>query len=223
MNRWLLPFILASAFGQKSDVPYAPNSDGPGPTFSDKKVDDLYPGSYRSLRRIDFRDFTFLNFDKAGRPSRGYALRKGHFQEDDEFNHSSTDLSFVYYLLRPESTTGASALVLLSWFAAAGSSSSGGNAKVFTLTGNRLRVVQEINWDTRFEASQPKQSFDPNTNTLVIRSAHYIPGDAHCCVSAFDVVTFHWDGRRFVQTGIQTELSEYGKMEAKELPKGGPR
>jgi hypothetical protein len=34
-----------------------------------------------------------------------------------------------------------------------------------------------------------------------------------------DVVTFLWDGTRFVQTGIQTELSEYGRSEGKILPR----
>ena len=38
-----------------------------------------------------------------------------------------------------------------------------------------------------------------------------------------DVVTFRWDGNRFIQTGIQTELSEYGKKEGKALPKRLPR
>jgi hypothetical protein len=71
-----------------------------------------------------------------------------------------------------------------------GSSSQGGMAKVFTMSGGRMRVVQEIDWDTYFDAGQPTHSFDPSTNTLVIRSAHYIPGDAHCCVSAMDAVTF---------------------------------
>ena len=221
MKPWLLPFILATAFAQNSDVPYAPNSNGPGPTFSDERVNNLYPGSYRSLSNIDFRDFTYLDFDKAGRPSGRYALRKGHFQQDDEFNHSSMDLASIYYLPRESTTGAAAALVLLSWFAAAGSSSAGENAKVFTLSGNRLRVVQEINWDTHFEASRPTESFDPTTNTLVIRSAHYTPGDAHCCVSAVDVVTFRWDGHRFVQTGIQTELSQYGKTNGKKITTRG--
>jgi len=56
-------------------------------------------------------------------------------------------------------------------------------------------------------------------NTLVIRSAHYIPGDAHCCVSAMDIVTFKWDGTRLVQSDIQTELSAYGKREGKIRPR----
>lgn len=65
----------------------------------------------------------------------------------------------------------------------------------------------------------PTASFDAGTNILVIRSSHYIPGDAHCCVSAMDVVTFRWDQTRFVQSELQTELSKYGKTAGKVLPK----
>jgi len=67
------------------------------------------------------------------------------------------------------------------------------------------------------------QSFDAAKNELVIRSAHYVPGDAHCCVSAMDVVTLRWDGVRFVPVGIQTELSDYGKEAGKTLPRTLPR
>ena len=94
---------------------------------------------------------------------------------------------------------------------------------MFNLSANRLCVVQEIDWDTHFQAGQPTDSFDPSTNTLVIRSAHYIPGDAHCCVSAMDVVTLRWDGTQFAPAPIQTELSEYGKTQGKTLPRLAPR
>jgi hypothetical protein len=75
-----------------------------------------------------------------------------------------------------------------------------------------------MGWDTHFEAGQPTDSYDEGTGTLVVRTAHYMPGDAHCCVSAADAVTLKWDGTRFVQTSSKTELSEYGKREGKRLP-----
>lgn len=94
---------------------------------------------------------------------------------------------------------------------------------MFNLSGNRLCVVQEIGWDTHFLAGQPTDSFDPSTNTLVIRSAHYIPGDAHCCVSAMDLVTLRWDGTHLAPAEIETELSEYRKTARKTLPRLAPR
>jgi len=107
---------------------------------------------------------------------------------------------------------------MVSWLEGAGSSSGGGTALVFTVSNNRLRLTQAIGWDTHFQTKERTESFDPGTDTLVVRTAHYIPGDAHCCVSAMDVITLHWNGTRFAQTDFKTELSEYGKAEGKTLP-----
>ena len=109
-------------------------------------------------------------------------------------------------------------LVLFSWFAVGGLSSQGENAQVFAFSGGHLQLMQDLGWDTHFEPGQPAESFDDSTNTLVVRMAHSLPGDARCCVSAMDVVTLQWDGARFVQTGLQTELSKSGKREGKKLP-----
>jgi len=224
MKLWLLPFIIVSGFAQTSDVPYAPNSDGPGPTYTIERVRDCYSGAFSSIRAINFRDFHFLRFGKDGRPSGGATrLKNGHFQHDDKFDHYSIEFESIHYFPSADPSAGDSAVVVLSWFAAAGSSSQGGNAKVFNLTGNRLCLVQEIDWDTHFQSGRPADSFDPSTNTLVIRSAHYIPGDAHCCVSAMDVVTLRWDRTQFRPATVQTELSEYGKAERKTLPRVSPQ
>lgn len=205
----ILFILLANAFGQTSQVPYFG-----GPGFTSKQVAYQYPGTFSLIRKVDFRNFRFLSFD----PIESFSLKNGHYKHDAPGDHQSVDLDSIHNLGKSSASNGDSVLVLLSWFAGGGSSSQGGVARVFTLSGSRLRVVQDIAWDTHFQAGQPTESFDATTNTLVVRSAHYIPGDAHCCVSAMDVVTFRWDGTRLVQTGIQTELSEYGKREGKTLP-----
>ena len=68
----------------------------------------------------------------------------------------------------------------------------------------RLQSMQSIDWETHAAGTHPTWSFDAKTNTLVIRADHYRPGDAHCCISAIDVVTFRLDGARFTQTAITT-------------------
>jgi hypothetical protein len=212
----LLLILLAGAFGQTAPVPYAPNS---GPTYTNDQISHPYPGSYSSIRKVNFGTFRFLTFDKAGKPAGEFSLRNGHYRYDEPLDHQSISLDSVHYLGRSSSSDGASALVLLSYFAAAGSSTQGWMAKVFTVSNGHLRAVQEIDWETHFEVGQPTDTFDLSRKTLVIRSAHYLPGDAPCCISAIDIVTFRWDGVHFAQTGIQTELSEYGKKEGKTLPR----
>jgi hypothetical protein len=190
-----------------------------GSTFTSRQVRFSYQDSYSSLRGIDFRDFTFFqNFDEEGKPAGNVSLKNGHYKHDQPLDQFSVDLESTYYLGKTASPNEEFALVLFSWFAAGGSSSQGGNAQVFALSDGHLRVTQEMGWDTHFEAGQPTDSFDESTNTLLVRTAHYMLGDAHCCVSAMDVVRLKWDGRRFVQTNLTTELSEYGKKEGKRLP-----
>ena len=219
MRHLAVLFFLAGAFGQTSRVPYAPDSDGPGPTFANENAGRSYPGSYSSIRQVDFRNFRYLLFGKSGKTTGSLLFKKGHYEDDEPGSNFSMDLDAIYYLSALPSSKGDSAVVLYYWFSAGGSSSQGGTAQVFTVSDGHLRSTQMIDWDTHFQAGQPTVSFDPNTNKLVIRSAHYIPGDAHCCVSAMDVVTYRWEGTRFVQSGIQTELSEYGKKEKKTLPR----
>ena len=208
----LISLALANVFAQMSPVPYAISGDVTGPTFSDKQILFSCPRSYSSIRKVNFRNLRFFDFDKDGKAVAMFRLRSGHYERNQPFDHESMDLDSVHYLSE------SSALVIFSWSAAGDSSSQGRIAQVFNLSGGRLRVVQEIFWDTHFQAGGLTESFEPGTNTLVIHSAHYIPGDAHCCVSAMDVVTFRWDGTRFIQAGIRTELSEHGKSEGKTLP-----
>ena len=215
----LLSVLLTAAFGQTSQAPYAAYGDGTGPTFSSSQAGQSYPGSYSSIRQVNFRNLRIPVFDGAGKPAGSIAFKNGRYKSDDHVTQYSEEVDSIHYLSGSSSSEGGSALVLYSWAYVGGSSSQGGSAKVFTVTNGRLRSVQEIGWDTHFQAGQPTDSFDPGTRTLVIRSAHYIPGDAHCCVSAMDVVTFRWDGTRFIQTSIQTELSEYGKSVGKTLPR----
>ena len=215
--------ILAAAEEAISPVPYAPGSDGPGPTFTSKNLNFSFTGSYSSVHKVNFPNLRVPIFDAVGKPAGSISFKHGRFRHDRPEEHYSEELQSLHYLAGSSPSNGDSVLVLYSWFAAGGSSSQGGTARVFTVSDGHLLFVQEIGWDTHFQAGQPTDSFDGSTNTLVIRSAHYIPGDAHCCVSAMDVVTFRWDGIRFTKTGLQTYLSEYGKEEGKTLPITAPR
>ncbi len=194
----LFLFFGLSAFGQTSPVPYL---DFYGPSFENNIALESFPGAFASIRNVDFK-----NFD---------SLKNGHLNGP---GNNTLDLEAVHYLTaRPESGGGA-ALVLYEWFNVGGSSSSGGSAVVFTVSGGHLQSVQRVEWDTHFQAGQPTDSFDPVTTTFVVRTAHYIPGDAHCCVSAMDVVTLKWDGAHFLQTDLRTELSQYGREHGTVLP-----
>jgi len=126
----------------------------------------------------------------------------------------SVELTAIYYLVSSY------ALVLYHDIQGGGSSTNSGIAQLFTLSEGRLALIQTIRWDTdvtRSESNPKLYSLDAATNNLVIRSSHYIPGDAHCCISAVDVVTFAWKDTHFEKIAVDTELSEEGKRQGKAL------
>jgi hypothetical protein len=209
--------MLTSVLGQISQVPYEYESG-----LTNKQLTYSYKGSFSSIRKIDFRNFDFYTFDENGNPLPGRDnksethLANGHYKHQEPGDYKSLDLVSFHYLPKLPQSSGDSAVALLSWFGAGGSSNERWIAQVFTVSGGQLRVVQEIVWET--EAEEGGGSLVAKTNTLVIRSDHCIPGDGYKYPSALDVVTLKWDGNRFVQEGIRTELSKYGKREGKRLP-----
>ena len=96
------------------------------------------------------------------------------------------------------------ALVVFHWISVAGDSSTDGFAQVFWLADRALRVIQQLRWNEQFDTKE-KYTFNSRTNTLIVRSAHYLQGDAHCCVSAMDVFTLRWNGTAFEQASSATE------------------
>jgi len=183
---------MACAFAQTSPVPYAD-----GPSYSATKEEHSYPGSYRSIRIVDFR-----NLNNGMVP-----LRNGHYEHNEPNDHSSVDLDSVRYLTPPSRTGEGFALVIYSWFAVGGTAQAAAITRLCSTFPEAVcKLCSRSIWETHNAGPRPTWSFDPKTNILVVRSDHYRPGDAHCCISAVDVVTFRWTGTPFVHTGITTEL-----------------
>jgi hypothetical protein len=179
----------------------------------------VYPNSYQSIRDVDFENLKVaLGNDKNGRPMLTQ-LRNGGWEVGFRIGgYDSVCLRGVHFLGSAEPGR-EYALAVYEQDMAGGSSSQFGIAQVFEFADKRLRVAQMIDWDLHYGGPYgPLDDFNEETKSLTVRSAHYEPGDAHCCVSAFDVVTYRWNGRAFAQTAIHTELSEYGKNKHKVPP-----
>ena len=110
----LLLILLAGAFGQTSPVPYAPNSDGPGPTFTNDQIAYSFPGAYSSIRKVDFRNLRSPIFDADGKPVGSPSLKNGRYRHDEPDNHYSENLDSIHYLGGSSSYSGGSALILYS-------------------------------------------------------------------------------------------------------------
>jgi len=202
MPAWTLFAILAVTAAQLSRVTDPP----PETSFFIEKVMFSYPGRFRALHRVNFRDLPL--FVSSGGPAEPYVLplHKGRYEYRGGFaeGFESVELEKVNYLGKDAETNDEFALVLYSHTVAGGSSNTNGIANVVERSSGALRVIQQIGWDEHFQPPGGWYSRLRNS-VLTIRSARYLDGDAHCCISGMDTVTLHWTGSKFVQTGIVTE------------------
>jgi hypothetical protein len=210
-----LAWVLAAlAFGgQAQPVPY---SELAGPAFVNTQIDWLYPSTYRSIREVDFKNLVLRDFDAAGKPRDEVQLSNESRKWGDGTFREEVGLDSVEYLT-PAGAKGAEyALLIFHWISVGGSSSETGRAQLVRLSEHRLGVVQQLQWDAQL-GSLETHAFDRARKTLVVRSAHYLPGDAHCCVSAMDGIALKWNGSAFEETSRRVELTEYGRREGRTL------
>ncbi len=195
-------FAAIALLAQSSRIPY---EEQMGPLYSISAVHFSQTSRANSIQDVDFRNM------RVG----GIRLKNGKYEHQARGGFESVALDTVYF---PD---GSSAIALYLKVTGGGSTNNTSMVQVFRLSNGRLDTIQRITWDvdaTRSEKSPKLYYFDASMRTLVVRSSHYIPGDAHCCISAVDVVTFAWKNGRLEQISVDTDLSEYGKSQGKKLP-----
>jgi len=206
-----LLLIAGSLLSQAPTVPYAQFF---GPDFDNVHVDHGYPNTASSIQKVDFRNMRLIVFDQSGKTDTVLPFKNGRRKWKEKNGEADeAKIEEVDYLAPADEY----ALVVFHWLSIAEASNTDGYAQVFRLANHELRVIQQLRWNEQFETKE-KYSFDAATKTLTARSAHYLTGDAHCCISAMDIFTLQWKDGALIQTGVKTELSDYGKKEGKKLP-----
>jgi len=211
-------FVL-SAFSSAASVPQSrgvPYDKSFGPTFYQVILDYSYPGTYERMEAVNFRNLTLYVFDEGKKVQTQGKLGNGSYERKDNFGYESLKLDSVHYL-PSEDLNSQFALVLYTWFSVGGSSSTDGVAQIYELKNHQLKLRQQFGWDEHFGTDKKYAVFSEESRTLTVRSAHYMPGDAHCCVSAADVVALRWDGNGFTKRVVSVELSEFGVKSKKKL------
>jgi hypothetical protein len=209
-------FPFFSTFGvsaQSRSVPYEADLES---TFYAESLNYSYPTTYEQIEDVDFKNLTVHVFDANGKPEMKVKLTKGSYESHENFGFETVTLDSVHPLPAKDSNSKYK-VVFYTWFYGGGSSNKEGIAQVFELLEHRLTLKQQLDWDEHFDTSKPYSSLNEKSGTLMLRTAHSLPGDAHCCVSAMDVITMQWNGSRFVKKIMSTELSDYGVREGKKL------
>ena len=87
----LILFLLScSLSAQSPSVPYAQFF---GPDFDNVSVDRAYPGSWPSIRKVDFRDFKLVVFDQTGKQESVLVLKDGRrkWKEKGEMDEAALE------------------------------------------------------------------------------------------------------------------------------------
>jgi hypothetical protein len=183
--------------GQKGQT-ISPEGDDEGGDYSITQPNFVYRGEYPQLQHLNFENFVLHTFDEKNRHNICGKLHGG-FWKDEEKNHVGME-SLTWDDEHPLSTGNSSiqyVVVLFDYFGVGGSSESDGYAQVWSLQDKKLIIVQQIQFNTHFTSDDWYFAFDKNRQLLTVRASHYLPGDAHCCISAFDELTFRWQDGLF--------------------------
>jgi len=163
----------------------------------------VYRDRYQSLADVDVKNFVIHSFEGKRHLICG-KLKAGYWESRDDLALNSLRLINSYTL--PSSDPKSEfLLVILEYDGVSGSSDSSGIAQVWKLHEGVLSTQQQIAYNTHFGGAGAFQKLSSEDHRLAVRASHYLPGDAHCCVSAFDELTFRWSGSEFVLTRIETK------------------
>jgi len=183
-----------------SPVPYG----SIGKQFEISKPGFVYSGQYASFQEIDPKNFVVHAFLKKRHLICG-KLTRGHWEAKGEGGFDELDFVKSYALPSTDENS-KYLLVILEQSSAYGSSESDHYAQIWRLHDEKLSIEQQISYNTHFSGDSDRfEHFFKKDSALQVRSSHYLEHDAHCCISAYDELTFRWNGDEYVLTRIETK------------------
>jgi hypothetical protein len=204
MRAWTTAILLSSMLA--AQTPKLVDNPPSETSFHLSQPDFAYPATYRSLRQVDFRNLTLHLFDVFPEPKE-LPLKDGKYELRNQPLGFGFEVATLDSVRRLPSATDSREEFSVAFYTdtyGGGSSNTVGIAQVFELTDGHLKIVQQMTWDEHF--SPPgKWYMRLSDDVLTVRSARYLDGDAHCCISGMDTVTLKWNGSRFAQTRMITE------------------
>jgi len=147
------------------------------------------PGLFRSFRETDLKESEAAILGEGGKVYVKAHLHKGLY----EVQHKDiSDWLRLNWVSSPnqEIAEAKYGIADFDWVSTGASASDYGVIQVLQLCDGRLKITQQIVFNTR-GSNKAGATFDPKTNTLTIRGIH---GWEHCCASQLDVVQFRFAG-----------------------------
>lgn len=198
----VLLFVARVLWGQTGSLPYRPDS---GRSF---QIEEMAGGEYGQCGagKPDFANLSYpLGEDEPGSDGR-VKLSGGRMSRTEEVDgrvlgRLTVRLASVHDL--PSGGSGVKFwLVVQHVESVGGSTSTNYQAQVMRCRAGVLEEVQRVVWEARVPEGRaaPVVAGDGG---LRFTTSHYLPGDAHCCVSAVDEVSLRWEGRRYGKARVR--------------------
>jgi hypothetical protein len=200
-------FICAlSGWGQDvREVNPRPYDKTFGRGYTVVKAEFTYPPEEASLAYIDYKNYVLHTFDSKGKHWTCGQLRDGSW-EGIRGGPLMAKLTWRNtFTLGDESASQSYALIIFDYFSGVGFQDDDLYAQIWELHGNQLKIIQQLRFNIHLLEVEESYSYDPAEKILKARATHYLPGEAHCCASAYDELVFHWSGSEFKLTKKETK------------------
>jgi hypothetical protein len=186
-----IAFVLAgglscAAVGQ--DVPRVP------------AVDVSTPNGVLKIKANDVCSVDFRNIRMFGEtPGWTAILKNGKYERKFDSGYESTELNYSF-CLDHEGGGEQHALVVTNWTECGGSCMSTGVVQLFAIRAAHPVITQQFVFDSH--AVGTGVTLDEKALNLTI-TGRSDDGSPNCCAKSFDVVTYRWQGTKFVQQGYK--------------------
>lgn len=180
----------------------------------------VYSQELATISDINFKRMVLHTFDQKGKHLTCGQRHDGRWESIDEKDYVWEALTLRHaYVLPSRNSETQFVLVIFDYWVAAGSSDTATYAQIWKLESKQLRIVEQIDVNTHFDTPDSKYFFfDPDRQILWMLSSDFLPGDAVCCLSAYDELTIDWTGSQFELKKRATRLTDFGKEHGAKLP-----
>ncbi len=151
----------------------------------------LLPVKADDACRVDFKNIRVFG-ENPGWTAR---LKSGKYEHKLDSGYEAVSLDNVF-CLKPRNGKAQQAVIVLNWLDCGGSCTSIGVVQLFAVRAAHPVIKQQFVFDSH--AAGTGATFDEKSLSLTI-TARSDDGSPNCCAKNFDVVTYQWQGSKFVQ------------------------
>jgi hypothetical protein len=186
------PFIIGFLFALACGLPFAAVAQtAEVPAIDVSTPNRVIPIKANKACGIDFKNIRVSGADRR----QTVRLKSGEYKRKYDSGYEAVGLENVF-CLEPGKGKAQRAIIVLSWLDCGGSCSSTGVVQLVSIHSQHPVVIQQFVFDSHADGTGA--TFNEKSQTLTV-TGRSDDGSPHCCARNLDVVTYRWQGSKFVQ------------------------